>query len=78
MISAGSGFNAFARDEAHAREFLSRHQDKLLYGSDCSDHVGQGAKCSGAQQIAQVKRLTPPDVQRKIFWDNATRVIKFS
>ncbi|MEZ5356315.1 MAG: amidohydrolase family protein [Bryobacteraceae bacterium] len=75
-LSAGSGFNALARDEAHAREFLARHQDKLLYGSDCSDHVGQGPKCSGSQQIAQVKRLASPEVQQKIFWDNAVRVIK--
>jgi len=33
-LSAGSGLNALTRDEVHAREFLARHQDKLLYGSD--------------------------------------------
>jgi predicted TIM-barrel fold metal-dependent hydrolase len=77
-LSAGSGLNALARDEAHAREFLNRHQDKLLYGSDCSDHLGQGPKCSGSQQIAQVKRLTSPEVRRKIFWENAARVIGIS
>jgi predicted TIM-barrel fold metal-dependent hydrolase len=33
-LSAGSGLNALTRDEAHARQFLDRHQNKLLYGSD--------------------------------------------
>jgi len=41
-LSAGSGLNALLRDEDHARDFLKRHQDKLLYGSDCSDHDGTG------------------------------------
>src|SRR5713226_9796948 len=48
-LSAGSGLNALRRDEDHAREFLARHHDKLMYGSDCDDRVGQGPKCSGSQ-----------------------------
>src|SRR3989442_3636416 len=32
--SAGSGLNFFTRDEDHAREFMQRHQDKMLFGSD--------------------------------------------
>lgn len=75
-LSAGSGLNALQRDEDHARGFLERHQDKLLYGSDCSDHIGTGPKCSGWQQIAEIKKLASPAVQKKIFWDNAARVIK--
>jgi len=54
-LSAGSGFQAFIRDEDHARAFFARHQDKLLYGSDCSDPVGHGPACSGIQQIASVR-----------------------
>ena len=46
-LSAGSGLNALTRDEDFTRDFLARHQDKLLYGSDCSDLDGAGAKCSG-------------------------------
>jgi len=76
-LSAGSGLNALRRDPEHAKAFLERHQDKLLYGSDCSDHVGQGPKCSGSQQIAQIRRLASPAVQKKIFSENARRVIKF-
>ncbi len=76
-MSAGSGLNALLRDEEHARGFLKRHQDKLLYGSDCSDRDGQGAKCSGSQQIAAIRRLAP-DAQaiRKIFYGNAARLLK--
>src|SRR5436189_6078362 len=46
-LSAGSGLNALTRDEDHTREFLRRHQDKLIYGSDCNDHVGSGTVCQG-------------------------------
>ena len=76
-MSAGSGLNALLRDEEHARGFLKRHQDKLLYGSDCNDRDGQGAKCSGSQQIAAIRRLAP-DAQatRKILYGNAARLLK--
>src|SRR2546425_8640896 len=36
-LSAGSGLNSMLRDEDQAREFLKRHQDKLMFGSDCTD-----------------------------------------
>ena len=76
-LSAGSGYQAFIRDEDHARAFFARHQDKLLYGSDCSDPVGQGAACSGSQQIASVRRFSPDKkAERKIFFENARRVLK--
>jgi predicted TIM-barrel fold metal-dependent hydrolase len=76
-LSAGSGLNALMRDEAHAREFLKRHQDKLLYGSDCNDSAGAGPKCSGSQQIAAVKRLAPDAAAvRKILHGNAAKLLK--
>jgi predicted TIM-barrel fold metal-dependent hydrolase len=76
-LSAGSGLNAFTRDEDHAREFIKRHQDKLLYGSDCNDRVGKGSACSGAQMIAAVCRLSPDkQVARKILSENARRVFR--
>ena len=56
-LSAGSGLNALTRDEDFTRGFLERHQDKLLFGSDCSDHDGSGAKCQGSQTIAVIRRL---------------------
>ena len=75
-LSAGSGLNALQRDEEHARGFLDRHQDKLLYGSDCNDSDGRGLKCSGSQQIATIRRLASPAVQRKIFEGNARRIMR--
>ena len=76
-LSAGSGLNALLRDEDHAREFLARHQNKLLYGSDCSDSFGQGPGCSGAKCIAAVKRLAPDQkVVRKLLHDNAVTLFR--
>ena len=76
-LSAGSGLNALTRDEDHAREFLLRHQDKLMFGSDCTDVDGAGPKCSGAQTIAAVRRLvTDRKIQRKLFCKNAERVFR--
>jgi len=76
-MSAGSGLNAMLRDEDHARGFFARHQDKLMYGSDCSDSVGTGAKCSGSQMLATIRRLAPDKAaERKILFENAKRVLK--
>lgn len=76
-LSAGSGFNAFNRDPEHAMGFIKRHQDKLLYGSDCNDWEGAGEKCSGAAQIAQVRRLMPDrKAQHKIFWANSMKLFR--
>jgi uncharacterized protein len=75
--SAGSGLNALLRDEEHAREFIRRHQDKLLYGSDCNDRDGAGGGCIGSKGIAAIRRLSPSKkVERKILYENARRVLK--
>ena len=76
-LSAGSGLNALTRDEQFTREFLERHQDKLLYGSDCNDWMGKGSACQGAQTIAAVRRLAPSkDVERKLLCENARRLFR--
>jgi predicted TIM-barrel fold metal-dependent hydrolase len=78
-LSAGSGQNALLRDEEHARGFLARHRDKLMFGSDCSDSVGQGEKCIGATTLAAIRRLAPNlEVVRKLLYQNASRVLKIS
>lgn len=75
-MSAGSGLNALLRDEEHARAFISRHQDKLMYGSDCNDTVGEGQKCSGAQMLAAIRRFSESKaVERKLLYGNAKRVL---
>ena len=76
-MSAGSGLNALLRDEEHARAFITRHQDKLLYGSDCNDNVGEGPKCSGSQMIVAIRRLSESKViERKLLFGNAKRLLK--
>jgi len=76
-LSAGSGLNALLRDEDHAREFLARHQNKLMYGSDCNDREGRGEGCSGAKCLAAIRRLSPnKEVTKKILYLNARRVLK--
>ena len=76
-LSAGSGLNSLLRDEDRTREFLQRHQDKLLYGSDCTDHEGSGEKCIGAKGIAAIRRLAPsPAVASKIFHQNIRRIMR--
>lgn len=76
-MSAGSGLNALTRDEDHARGFLDRHQDKILYGSDCDDRVGSGAACQGSQTIAAIRKLAPAkEVERKILYENSRKLFK--
>lgn len=78
-LSAGSGLNALMRDETHARQFLKLYQDKLIYGSDCSDKFGEGEKCSGSQQLSAVRRLaSDKKVERKLLYGNAARLFRIS
>ena len=76
-MSAGSGLNALTRDEDHTRGFLDRHQDKILYGSDCDDRVGSGPACSGSQTIAAIRKLAPHKAaERKILFENAKKLFR--
>ena len=76
-LSAGSGLNALTRDEDFTRDFLKRHQDKLLYGSDCNDVDGGGAKCQGAQTIAALRRLAASkSIERKLLHGNAKKLFR--
>ncbi len=76
-MSAGSGLNALTRDEAHTTAFFERHQDKILYGSDCNDHLGRGPGCQGAQTIAMIRKLAPSKaVERKILHANAHKLFR--
>lgn len=77
-MSAGSGLNALLRDEDHTRGFLDRHQNKILYGSDCADSVGTGKECQGAQTIAALRRLVPnKQAERKILYENSKKLFRF-
>jgi predicted TIM-barrel fold metal-dependent hydrolase len=76
-LSAGSGLNALTRDEAFTGDFFNRHQDKLLFGSDCADAVGKGKACDGSQIIEAVRRLAPTKkVERKLLYENAKKLFR--
>lgn len=78
-LSAGSGLNALTRDEEHAKWFLEKHQDKLLYGSDCADKEGtvESGNCSGADDIATIRRCSnSKQIERKLLYENAKKMFK--
>jgi predicted TIM-barrel fold metal-dependent hydrolase len=87
-MSAVSGNNAMARDPEFAADFLKRHQDKLLFGSDCSCRDGHGAgynnpaapqmagKCVARETLSVVKRSTSPAIFQKIVWDNVHKLLR--
>ena len=80
-LSAGSGLNAFTRDEEHGAAFFERHQDKLLYGSDCQDVLGKPSdgNCCGSKMIALIHKLVKNDAARaKILSGNARRVLRLA
>ncbi len=74
--SAGSGLNALTRDADFTPGFLDRHQDKLVFGSDCEDALGSGPKCQGAQILAAIRRFAPnKSIERKILYENAKKLL---
>ena len=83
-MSANSGNNFLNRDPEFAAAFLVRHQNKLMFGSDCSCADGRGTsgrgasagRCIARATLTMLKKLAPPDVFRKIVWENGTRLLK--
>lgn len=78
-LSAGSGYNALARDEEFAAGFIRRHRKKLLFASDCPCHDGKGANwkggCIGRQTISLLERLGDNDTLADIFYGNAANLL---
>ncbi len=75
--SAGSGLNFLVRDPEFAAGFIERHQNKLMYGSDCDDILGAGPGCQGAQTLVNLRKLAPnKKVERKILYENAKKLLK--
>lgn len=76
-FSAGSGLGSLTRDEEHASRFIERHQDKLLFGSDCSDKTGSGKTCLGANIVAAIRKISPSKaIERKVLYGNAKSLFK--
>jgi predicted TIM-barrel fold metal-dependent hydrolase len=92
-MSANSGNNALSRDVGFSRAFVARHQDKLVFGSDCSCSDGHGAgvsqntnpeakrlegKCVARETLSLSKALASPEVFRKITWTNGMRLFRIT
>src|SRR5437667_4533606 len=78
-MSANSCNNFLTRDPEFAAGFLVRHQDKLIFGSDCQclDGRGGGAannRCVARATLTALKSLASPSVFKKITWENGTRL----
>jgi uncharacterized protein len=90
-ISANSGNNAMSRDPEFTADFLKRHRDKLVFGSDCGCSDGHGGgvsqnnnpaaarmagKCVARETLALLKRSTSPATFQKIVWENAHKLMR--
>jgi len=87
-LSANSGNNAMSRDASFTADFLTRHQDKLFFGSDCSCSDGHGAgynnpaaprmagKCVARETLSLLKRSTSPVIFQKIAWGNVHKLLQ--
>jgi predicted TIM-barrel fold metal-dependent hydrolase len=90
-LSANSGNNAMSRDPGFTADFLKRHQDKLLFGSDCSCSDGHGGgvsqsnnpaaarlagKCVARETLNLLKRSTSAEIFQKIVWGNAHTLLR--
>ncbi len=90
-LSANSGNNALSRDPDFTAGFLSRHQDKLLFGSDCGCADGKGGgvsqannptasrlagKCVARETLTLLRQSVPPDVFRKLAWENTHKLLR--
>ncbi len=50
-----------------------------MFGSDCPCADGRGGasgRCIARATLTLLKKLAPPDVFRKIVWENGTRLLK--
>jgi uncharacterized protein len=78
-MSANSGNNFLTRDPDFAARFLERHQNKLMFGSDCPCPDGRGGtsgRCIARATLTALKKLAAPGVFRKIVSENGTRLLK--
>jgi uncharacterized protein len=77
-LSSGSGNGALARDPEFMADFLVRHQEKLVYGSDCPCKTGVGPICTAAVKQRLLKQMCPSqDVLEKLLFRNARKIYRW-
>ena len=85
-MSANSCNNFLNRDPNFTAGFLERHQDKLLFGCDCPCSDGRGGgntnpsprlhgKCIARETLADIRRMSKPEIFRKIRWENGVKLL---
>jgi predicted TIM-barrel fold metal-dependent hydrolase len=76
-MSAGSGFNAMARDPDHAYRFMEEFQDKMMFGTDvCSPR--NEMELSHWLDNAFNTGCISETVYKKICRENAVRILKLT
>ncbi len=70
-LSAGSGANSISRDLEFGREFLIRRSDRLLFGTD---YLAPEQAVPQFKLYGETLKL-PRKVKKKIFRDNARRIL---
>ena len=90
-LAANSGNNALSRDPEFTGDFLKRHQDKLIFGSDCACNDGKGGgisqggnpgasrlagKCVARETLTLLKTTVSPALFRKLTWENAHKTYR--
>jgi predicted TIM-barrel fold metal-dependent hydrolase len=74
-LSAQSGNTALMRDPEFSADFVTRHQDKIMFGSDCTCTTGGMPTCwSGIKLVALNFLQLSEEVQQKIYLTNAGRM----
>lgn len=69
-LSAGSGANALQRDPKFGREFLIRHKERIMFGTD---YLTEGQPIP-QQEVLRSLNL-PSEVEQVVFRDNARRLV---
>jgi predicted TIM-barrel fold metal-dependent hydrolase len=90
-MSANSGNNALSRDAVFTHDFIMRHQEKLIFGSDCSCTDGKGSgvsqnnnpeaarlagKCVARETLTLLKHLASHEIFRRVVWENGIELFK--
>lgn len=73
-LSAGSGYNALARDPAFAVEFLDEFQDRLMFGTDISSPDTRTPLVGFLLELRDSRRIRE-SVFQKIARENAARLL---
>ena len=78
--ASSRGAQALLRDAEFSRDFIARHQNKLLFGTDCFCRAGTfpTGGCRGeALMLAFSQSIASPAVRKKLLFENAQRIFRF-